>query len=99
MNIAGRLRRSRPGGSQSGANVDPARCSRNAEDFTALWLEEVQIDDVPRNWLRWAASVTQLDNKVTGGNPRRRAAQCLPPRRGCLRYRRPHLRQGSAARA
>jgi hypothetical protein len=38
------------------------------EDFTTLWLDEVTIAEVPRNWLRWAVGIVQLDSRVTGGN-------------------------------
>jgi hypothetical protein len=38
-------------------------------DFTRLWLHEIELSAVPRNWLRWAINMMQSDFKVTGGNP------------------------------
>jgi hypothetical protein len=39
------------------------------EDFTRLWLYDIEASAVPRNWLRWAINLIQSDFRITGGNP------------------------------
>lgn len=38
-------------------------------DFTRFWLEDVNLQAMPRHWLRWAVNILQADHKVTHGNP------------------------------
>lgn len=38
-------------------------------DFIKFWEFEVQVDAVPREWLRYALYVLQSEHKVTNGNP------------------------------
>jgi hypothetical protein len=52
-----------------GAYVDLAALKRDPAAFTAFWLEEVDVQAVPRQWLRWAVNTAQTMFKVTGGNP------------------------------
>ncbi|MFD0213035.1 hypothetical protein ACFVH9_29035 [Streptomyces hirsutus] len=39
------------------------------EVFNRFWLHGVEPENMPRNWLRWAADTVQADMKVTDGNP------------------------------
>lgn len=41
----------------------------NEADFTHLWMYEIELSAVRRNWLRWAINIMQSDFRVTGGNP------------------------------
>jgi hypothetical protein len=52
-----------------GVYVDLSKLRHSREDFTRFWLEDVNIDAVPRNWLRWAVRITQSNYKITSGNP------------------------------
>ena len=52
-----------------GAHLDRSKIRDSPENFTSMWLNEVALDEVRRNWIRWAVSTYQLDTKVTGGNP------------------------------
>lgn len=49
--------------------VDLGKLRSNPESFVHMWLEEAQIDDVPRNWLNWAVDVVQWTGKIGKGNP------------------------------
>lgn len=51
-----------------GAYVDLRALRADATDFTQLWLRDVSLDAMPRNWLRWAVTIAQTQYKVTGGN-------------------------------
>lgn len=52
-----------------GAYLDLRRLAADAEDFTKFWLDEVELERMPRNWLRWAVDLMQNDTKITAGNP------------------------------
>jgi hypothetical protein len=52
-----------------GAYVDLSRMGRNHEDFTRFWISDVDISNVPRNWLRCAVRVAQTYHRITPGNP------------------------------
>jgi hypothetical protein len=52
-----------------GAYVDLVALRRDAHVFTSFWLHEVDVRQVPRQWLRWAVNTAQSMFKVTGGNP------------------------------
>jgi hypothetical protein len=52
-----------------GAYVDLSKLRSDPADFTQFWLYEVILDSIPRNWLRWAVNLVQLEVKVTHGNP------------------------------
>jgi hypothetical protein len=52
-----------------GAYVDLSKLRSSPEDFTRFWLYDVNRDALPRNWLRWAVNLAQLEVKVTHGNP------------------------------
>lgn len=49
--------------------VDLGMLRSDLADFTRLWLYDIELSAVPRNWLRWAINMMQSDFKVTGGNP------------------------------
>lgn len=49
--------------------VDPSVLRKNEESFVDLFVEDMEIDGMPRNWLRWAVSSVQPLSKVTSGNP------------------------------
>ncbi|WP_330242109.1 hypothetical protein [Streptomyces sp. NBC_00525] len=53
-----------------GARVDLSAMCASREEFNRFWLYQVEAENMPRNWLRWAAETVQADMKVTGGNPR-----------------------------
>ncbi|MGY0489432.1 hypothetical protein [Streptomyces sp. WG-D5] len=53
-----------------GARVDLGAMCASRETFNRFWLYEVESENMPRNWLRWAAETVQTDMKITGGNPR-----------------------------
>lgn len=53
-----------------GCWVDLRRLGRSKEEFTRFWFEDVEVDRVPRRWVRWATDMAQLQAKVSGGNPR-----------------------------
>ncbi|MFI5840861.1 hypothetical protein ACIA8K_14255 [Catenuloplanes sp. NPDC051500] len=38
-------------------------------DFLRFWATDVELSNMPRNWLRWAVNVMQMNSKVTPGNP------------------------------
>jgi len=38
-------------------------------DFVKFWQSEVQVEEVPREWLRAALYILQSERKVTDGNP------------------------------
>jgi len=52
-----------------GPYVDLSRLRSDHEDFTRFWLSEVDISNIPRNWLRCAVRVAQTYYKITPGNP------------------------------
>ncbi|MFD0228275.1 hypothetical protein ACWGPD_29415 [Streptomyces hirsutus] len=52
-----------------GAWVDLAAMCASREVFNRFWLHGVEPENMPRNWLRWAADTVQADMKVTDGNP------------------------------
>ena len=52
-----------------GAYVDLSRLRSSPEDFTQFWLYDINRSALPRNWLRWAVNLMQLEFKVTHGNP------------------------------
>lgn len=52
-----------------GAYVDLRAIRSDPADFTRFWLEDVQLEAVPRQWVRWAVNLMQTDRKVTAGNP------------------------------
>ncbi len=37
-------------------------------DFTRLWLNDVSLHSMPRNWLRWAVNLAQTQYRLTRGN-------------------------------
>ena len=43
--------------------------SQKNRSWNHLWLHEVEIDEVPRAWLRWAVEFLQGLRKVTSGTP------------------------------
>ena len=49
--------------------VNVARVKLEAARFTSMWLDEAQIEEVPRNWLNWAVDMVQLTRKIGTGNP------------------------------
>ncbi|WP_055566891.1 hypothetical protein [Streptomyces atriruber] len=53
-----------------GARVDLRAMCASRERFNRFWLYEVEAENMPRSWLRWAADTVQTDMKITGGNPR-----------------------------
>lgn len=52
-----------------GSYVDLRYATRNIDDWTNFWLEEVDPNNTQRNWLRWALNWTQMAQKVGQGNP------------------------------
>ncbi|MFS8099301.1 hypothetical protein LFM09_19420 [Lentzea alba] len=53
-----------------GAYVDLAALRSDRADFTRFWLDDVQLNALPRQWVRWAVSTLQLTKKIDGlGNP------------------------------
>ncbi|MCG8919332.1 hypothetical protein L6E12_26510 [Actinokineospora sp. PR83] len=52
-----------------GAHVDLARLRADPEDFTRFWLQDVRVDALRRQWVRWAVNLLQADQKITKGNP------------------------------
>lgn len=52
-----------------GAYLDLPTIRSDPADFTRFWLEDVQIEAVRRQWVRWAVQMMQNDRKVTPGNP------------------------------
>jgi hypothetical protein len=52
-----------------GSYVDLTRLRSNHSDFTKFWFQDVDLNAMRRNWLRWAVDLAQFDYKVTGGNP------------------------------
>jgi len=52
-----------------GAYVDLARMFADPSDFLKFWLVDVVLQEMPRNWLRWAMTLTQADYKISSGNP------------------------------
>jgi hypothetical protein len=54
-----------------GAKVDLSALRADRADFTRLLFEEVELDNMPRWWLRWATDTAQaVIGGKTGGNPR-----------------------------
>lgn len=54
-----------------GASVDLSALRADRADFTRLLFEEVELDHMPRWWLRWATDAAQaVIGGKTGGNPR-----------------------------
>lgn len=49
--------------------VDMRRLRSDPPSFVRMWLEEAQVEEVPRNWLNWAVDVVQWTQKVGSGNP------------------------------
>jgi hypothetical protein len=52
-----------------GSYIDLPSMRSNHPDFTKFWLQDVDLNGMRRNWLRWAVDLAQFDYKVTGGNP------------------------------
>jgi hypothetical protein len=52
-----------------GAYVDLGAIRKSRSDFLRFWAYEVNMDSMPRNWIRWAVSLLQSTEKVTPGNP------------------------------
>jgi hypothetical protein len=52
-----------------GAYVNLSELRSDREEFTRFWLEDVDISNVPRNWLRCAVRAAQTYYKITPGNP------------------------------
>lgn len=38
-------------------------------DFTRFWTDDVELERMPRNWLRWAMHLVQTTQKTGSGNP------------------------------
>lgn len=49
--------------------VDVQRIAREPASWNHLWLHEVDVEEVPREWLRWAVGWLQGLRKVTPGTP------------------------------
>ena len=52
-----------------GPFVDVSVIARSFESWNHLWLHEVTIAELPREWLRWAVMVLQSVRRVTPGTP------------------------------
>jgi len=52
-----------------GAYVDLSLLRNDRTDFTRFWVEDVNVANIPRNWLRCAVRVAQSYYKITSGNP------------------------------
>jgi hypothetical protein len=61
---------SRPGWADwVGAFVDLAAIQRSRSEFLRFWAYDVDLESMPRNWIRWAVNILQHTEKVTRGNP------------------------------
>jgi hypothetical protein len=52
-----------------GPFVDVPAIARSFESWNRVWLHEATIDELPREWLRWAVMVLQSMRRVTPGTP------------------------------
>lgn len=53
-----------------GSRVDMRAATSDPVDFTRLWFDEAEVDEVPRDWIRAALAYTQTTMKVGQGNAR-----------------------------
>ncbi len=49
--------------------LDLPTIGRSFESWNRLWLHEVGVEELPREWLRWAVMLLQSVRKVTPGTP------------------------------
>lgn len=52
-----------------GCHVDLYGGISNFDEYNEFWLYQVQKDEIPRNWLRWAIHWAQMRQRITAGNP------------------------------
>ncbi|MDG4791116.1 hypothetical protein O7626_35315 [Micromonospora sp. WMMD1102] len=52
-----------------GAYVDLSKLRSDRADFTRFWVSDVVIEEMKRNWIRWAIRLAQAALKITAGNP------------------------------
>jgi len=53
-----------------GSRLDMRLATSDPADFTRLWFDEVDAEEVPRDWVRCALAYTQLTMKISHGNAR-----------------------------
>lgn len=49
--------------------IDAHRVLRDTQGWARFWMREIQVDDVPLQWVRWAFQHAQGTRKTTPGTP------------------------------